>query len=93
VIKTAQTTKEKVSQIKDHVASTLGTSYEKPQKDDETHCDAAEKEYDSSIGLISEQLKHLATKFFGTMEQKIGEITENAQEKKLEKQKRVLVQL
>ncbi len=33
--KIAQATKEKAGQVKDHVASTLGTSYEKPHKDDE----------------------------------------------------------
>jgi hypothetical protein len=35
VPKTIQATKEKVGQIKDHATSTLGTSDEKPYKDDE----------------------------------------------------------
>ncbi len=90
--KIAETTKEKVSQIKDHVASTLGTSYEKPHKDDETQFDVAEEEYDYSAGSISKQLKHLATKVFGTMQQKTGEIIENVQEK-VGETKEVLVQL
>jgi hypothetical protein len=39
VSKTIQTTKEKVSQVKDHVASTLGALDEKPHKDDEARKD------------------------------------------------------
>jgi hypothetical protein len=35
VSKTTQATKKKAGQVKDHVASTLGTSDEKPHKDDE----------------------------------------------------------
>jgi hypothetical protein len=34
VSKIAQVTKKKVGQVKDHVASTSGTSNEKPHKDD-----------------------------------------------------------
>ncbi len=86
---TTQTTKEKVNQVKDHVASTLGTSYEKPHKDDETQCDVIEEEYDSNVGSISEQLKHLVTEFFGTTQQKTTEIIENAQEKVGETEKGV----
>ncbi len=59
----------------------MGTSYEKPHKDDETQFDVVEEEYDYSVGSISEQLKHLATEFFGIMQQKSGEIIENVQEK------------
>jgi hypothetical protein len=35
VSKIAKATKKKVGQVKDHVASTSGTSNEKPHKDDE----------------------------------------------------------
>jgi hypothetical protein len=62
VSQTTQATKEKVGQVKDRVAPTLGASYENPHKDDEVkkdevECDVAQKEYDSSVGSILEQLK------------------------------------
>jgi hypothetical protein len=41
VSETIQATKEKASQVKDCVASTLGASDEKPHKDDETQKDEA----------------------------------------------------
>jgi hypothetical protein len=44
VSKTTQATKEKVSEIKDHDASTLGALNEKPHKDDEARKD--ETQYD-----------------------------------------------
>ncbi len=68
----AQATKKKVSQIKDHIASTLGTSDEKPYKADEARkdegqYDATQEEYDYSVSSILEQLKQKAAEFFGTM--------------------------
>jgi hypothetical protein len=62
MFETAQDTKEKTNQVKDHAASTLGALDEKPHKDDETgkdevQYDVAQKEYDSSLGSILEQLK------------------------------------
>jgi hypothetical protein len=73
--------KEKVGQVKDYVASTLGTSNEKPHKDDEARkneaqYDAAQEEYDS-LELCSKRLVKLLKML----------------KRKLEKQKRVLVQL
>ncbi len=64
-----QATKKKISQVKDRVASTLGTSYEKPYKanearKDEGQYDATQEEYDSSVGSILEQLKQKAAEFF-----------------------------
>jgi hypothetical protein len=64
VFETSQATKEKVGEIKDHDASTLGASDEKPHKDDEVgkdeaQYDAAKKEYDfnaccnPSLGLAT----------------------------------------
>jgi hypothetical protein len=44
VFETIQTTKEKIGQVKDHATSTLGTSDEKPHKDDEVGKD--EVQYD-----------------------------------------------
>jgi len=35
----------------------LGTSYEKPHKDDEVTKDEAQEEYDFGVGSILEQLK------------------------------------
>ncbi len=67
--KTIQSTKKNVGQIKDHVASTLGASKEKPHKDDEARkneaqYDVIQKEYDYGAGSILEQLKQKATEFF-----------------------------
>jgi hypothetical protein len=64
----------------------LGTSDEKPHKDDETGKDEAQydvvqEEYDSSVGSILELLKQKATEFFGTMQQKTSEVVENGQKK------------
>jgi hypothetical protein len=64
----------------------LGTSNEKPHKDDETgkdeaQYDVAQEEYDYSVGSILEQLKQKAIEFFGTVQQKTNEVVENAQEK------------
>jgi len=42
VSKITEATKEKVSQIKDHDASTLGALDEKPHKDDEARKDEAQ---------------------------------------------------
>jgi len=49
--------KEKVGQVKDRTSSTLGTSNEKPHKDDEVGKDEAQEEYDFSASSILEQLK------------------------------------
>ncbi len=52
--------KEKVGQVKDRVASTLGASNEKPHKDDEARKDEVQydvAQYDSNVGSILEQLK------------------------------------
>jgi hypothetical protein len=72
VFETTQAIKEKVGQIKDCVASTLGASDEKPHKDDEVGKDEAQydvvqEEYDFNVGSILEQLKQKAAEFFGTM--------------------------
>jgi hypothetical protein len=69
VSKTTQVTKENVGQVKDRAASTLGTSKEKPHKDDEVgkneaQYDASQEEYDFGASSILEQLKQKATKFF-----------------------------
>jgi hypothetical protein len=42
VSKIAKATKKKVGQVKDHVASTLGTSNEKPHKEDEARKNEAQ---------------------------------------------------
>jgi hypothetical protein len=62
--------KEKNGQIKDCAASTLGTSNEKPHKDDEAGKDEAQYDagqYDSNVGSILEQLKQKVAEFFGTL--------------------------
>jgi hypothetical protein len=72
VFETTQVTKEKVDQVKGHDGSTLGTSDEKPHKDDEAgkddvQYDAIQEEYDSGVGSILEQLKQKIVEFFRTM--------------------------
>jgi hypothetical protein len=72
VSKTTQGTKENIGQIKDHAASTLGTSNEKPHKDDEVGKDEAQygvvqEGYEYGVGSILEQLKQKAIEFFKTM--------------------------
>jgi len=69
VSKTTQVIEENVGQVKDRVASTLGTSNEKPHRDDEAgksevQYDASQEEYDFGASSILEQLKQKATKFF-----------------------------
>jgi len=86
VSKSAQAIKEKTCQITSRVASTLGTSYEKPHKNDEARKDEAEydvvqEEYDSNVGSILEQLKQKVIEFFGTMQQKTNETTKNVQKR------------
>jgi hypothetical protein len=85
VFEIVQATKEKVGQIKDCVALTLGASNEKAQKDDEVGKDEAQydvvqEKYDSSVGSILEQLKQKAIEFFRTTEnaqKKVGETKES----------------
>jgi hypothetical protein len=64
--------KEKAGQVKDHATSTLGTSNEKPHKDDgarkdEAQYDVVQKEYVYGVGSILEQLNQKVAQFFGTM--------------------------
>jgi hypothetical protein len=75
----------------------LGALDEKSHKDDEVgknevQYDVVQEEYDFSASSILEQLKQKAAEVFGIVQQKTSEIVENAL-KKLEKQKRMFVQL
>ncbi len=64
-------------------------SHTRMMKLEKIQYDVVQKEYDSNVGSILEQLKQKVVEFFGTMQQKSGETIENAQEKVRETKKNV----
>ncbi len=97
MFETTQATKEKTCQVKGHVASTLGTSYEKPHKNDEVgkyeaRYDVVQEEYDFGVGSILEQLKQKLLNYLELCNKRPVRLLKMFK-KKLEKQKRTLVQL